>query len=143
MAGGDELVGSSGYGGPLAAVLFIGAGTNVYDAYSAVMSSPWSTEKFTADSDEEQMARRYVRHAITISWGYALGGAAIIGMDPGTPNKLALFPLFGAALATAYMWWLYDQALKRATSGQGMSAGGSSNGSGPTDGTGGYYGLVA
>lgn len=127
MAGGDELLmGGGGFGGPIAAMLFIGAGTNVYDAYSAVMSSPWSTEKFTAGSDEEAMARRYVRHAITISWLYAVGGAGIILMDPGTPNGIAVMPILGAALATAYMFWLYDQALKRAASGAGM--GGSSQG---------------
>jgi hypothetical protein len=122
MAGGDELVGASGYGGPMAAMLFIGAGTNVYDAYSAVMSSPWSTEKFSQGSDEEQMARRYVKHAMTISWGYAIGGSLIIAMDPGTPNMLVLFPIAGAALASLYMHWLYDQALKRAASGEGMGA---------------------
>lgn len=122
MAGGDEFVGGAGWGGPLAAVLFMGAGTNVYDAYSAVMSSPWSTEKFTNDPEEEAMARRYVRHAITISWMYAMGGAGIIVMDPGTPNGIAVVPILGALLATGYMYWLYNQALTRATSGQGMSA---------------------
>lgn len=120
MAGGDEFVGQAGWGGPLAAVLLMGAGTNVYDAYSAVMSSPWSTEKFTRDSEEAAMARRYVRHAITISWIYALGGAGLIVADKGTPNAIAIVPLIGAAIATAYMTWLYQTALKRAESGQGM-----------------------
>lgn len=122
MAGGDEFVGRAGWGGPLAAVLLMGAGTNVYDAYSAVMSSPWSTEKFTRDSQEAAMARRYVKHAICISWIYAGGGAGLILADPGTPNLIAVVPLVGALIATVYMTWLYQSALKRAESGQGMQA---------------------
>lgn len=121
MAGGDELVGSSGFGGPLAAVLIIGAGTNVYDAFSAVMSSPWSTEKFTNSPEEEQMAREYVRHAMLISWGYCFAGAGVIMLDPGTPNAVALAPIMGGLGATVYMYWLYNRALGRSLNG-GMSA---------------------
>lgn len=118
MAGGDEMVipakGAARVG---AALLFIGAGTNVYDAFSAVMSSPWSTEKFTNDSQEARMARRYVKHAIVISWTYALVGALLVG------RKLALFPLAGAAIVTGYMTWLYHGAISRGPTKEGMSAG--------------------
>lgn len=120
MAGGDELAGLGGVGGALAGMLFMGAGTNVYDAFSAVMSSPWSTEKFTNDPEEEAMAREYVRHAIVISWIYAGGGAALAYS---TKPALALWPLVGALIVTIYMWWLYNRALNRGTNG-GMQAGG-------------------
>ncbi|HEX6461108.1 MAG TPA: hypothetical protein VF032_19485 [Thermoleophilaceae bacterium] len=113
MAGGDEFIGGGGGQGALAAVLFIGAGTNVYDAFSAVMSSPWSTEKFTKDSEEERMARQYVTHAMAISWAYALGGA-YLSRSP--------WPVAGAVLATVYMYWLYNRALNRSQSSDGMSA---------------------
>lgn len=114
MAGGDEFLGGgSNAHGALAAVMFIGAGTNVYDAFSAVMSSPWSTEKFTKDSQEEQMARQYVMHAMCISWLYAIGGAWL---------ARSYWPLAGALLATVYMYWLYNRALNRSQSADSMSA---------------------
>ena len=120
MAGGDELSGLGGAGGALAAMLFIGAGTNVYDAFSAVMSSPWSTEKFTADSEEAKMAREYVRHAVVISWVYALGGAYLARHVKG---GVWVWPIVGALIVTVYMVWLYNRAIKRATEPGGMQAG--------------------
>lgn len=119
MAGGDEMVGLQGAAGVGAALLFIGAGTNVYDAFSAVMSSPWSTEKFTSDSEEAAMARRYVRHAIIISWVYALGGAILVRASG---SSLWPWPVVGALIVSVYMTWLYRDAIRRGESGQGMSA---------------------
>ena len=104
MAGGDEFLGLSGGRGVAAALLFMGAGTNVYDAFSAVMSSPWSTEKFTQSPEEEAMAREYVKHAMIISWIYA-GGGAVMARSP--------WPIIGAAIVTAYMYWLYDRAVSQ------------------------------
>lgn len=112
MAGGDELLGGAGKNA-IGAILFIGAGTNVYDAFSAVMSSPWSTEKFTKNSDEEKMARQYVCHAMVISWLYALGGAYLAH---------SIWPVLGASLATVYMYWLYNRALSRSQTSEGMQA---------------------
>lgn len=115
MAGGDELLGINGIGGVGAALLFIGSGTNVYDAFSAVMSSPWSTEKFTGNPEEEAMARQYVMHALVISWIYAGGGAALAWRSGGA--KLAIWPIIGAGITTLYMRWLYRRALERAAAG--------------------------
>lgn len=119
MAGGDEMLGLKGASGVGAALLFMGAGTNVYDAFSAVMSSPWSTEKFTSDSQEAKMARRYVRHAITISWIYALGGAFLTKKSG---SNLWIYPLIGAGIVTVYMTWLYHGAIKRGPTREGMNA---------------------
>lgn len=91
-----------------AAILFMGAGTNGYDAFSAVMSSPWSTRKFTQTSSDEQLAKEYVRHAIVISGIYA-GGSAFLALLAGG-LRLALAPIVGFAIVTAYMYRLYDQA---------------------------------
>lgn len=122
MAGGDEIIpGASGASRVGAALLFIGAGTNVYDAFSAVMSSPWSTEKFTNDSQEAKMARRYVKHAIVISWTYAIVGAFLVR------GKLWKYPILGASIVTGYMTWLYHGAIKRGPTGEGMSAGPTGN----------------
>lgn len=91
-----------------AALLFMGAGTNGYDAFSAVMSSPWSTQKFTRTGADEQLAREYVRHAVIISGIYA-GGSALLALLAGG-LRLALAPVVGFLIVTAYMWRLYDRA---------------------------------
>jgi hypothetical protein len=91
--------------GGLAAVLFLGAGTNVYDAFSAVMSSPWSTQKFSEDEEADAMAREYVMHGLAISMAYAVAAAIM---------ARSMWPLIGAIGIAAYMYWLYDRALKRA-----------------------------
>ena len=111
MAGADEFIGLKGIGGVGAALLFIGAGTNVYDAFSAVMSSPWSTEKFTNTPEDERKGRRYVYHAIIISWIYAGIGAILAYKSAGA--KLAIWPVAGALIVTVYMFTLYQQAISR------------------------------
>jgi hypothetical protein len=121
MAGGDEMIGLGGAVGVAAALLFMGAGTNVYDAFSAVMSSPWSTEKFTADSEEARMARQYVKHALAISWIYAGGGAFLV---KGSGGKLWLAPIMGALIVSVYMTWLYKRAIKRGLETPDASEGG-------------------
>jgi len=109
MAGGDEFLGMKGAAGIGAALLFIGAGTNVYDAFSAVMSSPWSTEKFTNSEEEEKKARKYVKHAMIISWIYAGVGSYLAYKSDGM--KLAIWPLAGAFIVTPYMYYLYTNAV--------------------------------
>lgn len=86
-------------------MLFLGAATNVYDAFSAVMSSPWSTEKFSQGAEEQAMARTYVKHALIISGGYAAASAYL---------ARSLMPIVGAAGIAGYMYWLYRRALARA-----------------------------
>jgi hypothetical protein len=127
VAGGDEFLG----GGATdvrrvgAALMFVGAGTNVYDAFSAVMSSPWSTEKFTDDPEAERMAREYVRHAMVISGAYALVGAWL---------SRSVWPIIGALGVGGYMWWLYNRALCRSQAPEGMSLAGGQNGNAPPNG---------
>ena len=143
MAGGDEVLGLKAAYGIGAALMLQAAGTNVYDAYSAVMSSPWSTEKFTNSPDEEAMAREYVRHALIISGSYAVISAALAYQSGGL--ALAVWPIIGAAGVAAYMYWLYNRALERATAPGGMTAGGTSSassGAGVSPNAA-YYPLVA
>lgn len=121
MAGGDEFLSMNAAAAVGAALLFQAAGTNVYDAFSAVMSSPWSTEKFTEDHEAERMAREYVRHALVISGAYAAISAAL-AWKAGGP-ALALWPIIGMAGVSAYMYWLYNRALCRSQQAGGMSAG--------------------
>jgi hypothetical protein len=119
MAGGDEILGMKLAAGVGAALLFQAAGTNVYDAFSAVMSSPWSTEKFTNDPEEERMAREYVKHALVISGSYA-GISAVLAYKAGGVG-MAIWPIVGAVGVAAYMYWLYVRALQRSQNG-GMTA---------------------
>lgn len=112
MPGGDEFLSLGSDVRRAAAMMgFLGASANVYDAFSAVMSSPWSTEKFTKDAKEDAMAREYVMHGLVISGAYALVGAWI--------GRTA-WPIIGAAGVAGYMYWLYNRALQRSASGSGM-----------------------
>jgi hypothetical protein len=113
MAGADELLGSADVRKVGAALLFLGAGTNVYDAFSAVMSSPWSTEKFSQGPEEQAMAREYVLHGLTISGGYAFASAYL---------ARSIWPIVGAAGVAAYMYWLYARALRRAQANESQGA---------------------
>ena len=106
------VLGGDGTAQAVAALLFIGAGTNVYDAFSAVMSSPWTTEKFTQSPEEERQAKEYVRHAMIISWIYAGGGALI---------ARSVWPIAGASIVTVYMLWLYRRAIARSPQHGGAS----------------------
>jgi hypothetical protein len=114
MPAGDEFLSLNTDVRRAAAMMgLLGASANVYDAFSAVMSSPWSTEKFTNSPEEERMAREYVAHALIISGGYALMGAWI---------GRSAWPIIGAVGVAAYMYWLYARALTRATAPGGMRA---------------------
>lgn len=131
---GDEMFGLNAAYGIGAALLLQASGTNVYDAFSAVMSSPWSTEKFTNDPQEEAMAREYVRHALIISGAYAAVSAVLAYKAGGV--ALAAWPIVGALGVAAYMFWLYNRALARSQQAGGMTAdaGGSSSSVTPAQG---------
>lgn len=105
MPAGEEFIGSGDVRNVAGAILMLGAATNTYDAFSAVMSSPWSTEKFSQGPDEQRMAREYVCHALIISGIYSLAGAVL---------ARSAWPIVGAVGVSAYLYWLYDRALKRA-----------------------------
>jgi hypothetical protein len=85
-----------------------------------VMSSPWSTEKFTNDPEEERMAREYVNHALVISGSYAAISAVLAYKSGGI--GLAMWPIIGAIGVAAYMYWLYHRALQRSQQAGGMTA---------------------
>lgn len=88
----------------LGALLFLAAGTNALDVFSATNSSPWTAENFGGDEEKVASLRRYVRHAIIITIGMAAAAAAI---------ARSWWPIIGAVVATAYMWWLYEQAVRK------------------------------
>lgn len=104
-----EVMGANGGGGKsvsraVAALLFINASTNVMDVYSALNSSPWTAENFGADPEKAASCREYVWHAIGFSTAYCVAASALAG---------SWWPIIGGLIADAYMYWLYERALRR------------------------------
>lgn len=96
-------------GNATAAVLFISSVNNAIDIFSATNSSPWTAENFGGDEEKVKSLREYVYHAMVLTAGTNIIGAAV---------AKSIWPLAGASFACAYMWWLYERAVKR-----GMDAG--------------------
>jgi hypothetical protein len=76
-------------------------------AFSSYMSSPWSTEAFASgDPVKAASARRLV--AISIATALTVGLASSwLDKNP--------WGLVGASTASAVMWFLYEDALRRAS----------------------------
>ena len=74
------------------------------DVYSATNSSPWTAFKFANDKDAEEALWYYVKHAIAITGVINIGGAII---------ARSWIPIIGATLASAYMYWLYYDAVEK------------------------------
>ena len=96
LAGGRNVVG---------AILFLQAGTNVFDVYSALNSSPWTAQSFGADPEKRRACMEYVHHSIGVTAFYAIAAALLAG-NP--------WPIIGMVIADGYMYWLYSRALNRA-----------------------------
>lgn len=88
----------------VAAILFLQAGTNVMDVYSALNSSPWTSENFGADAQKAKSCMEYVLHSVAWTSFYC-GVAALLAHS--------WWPVFGMVLANVYMYWLYKRALAR------------------------------
>lgn len=114
----------SGQARVAAAILFIQSSTNAMDVFSALNSSPWTSESFGADPDKAKSCRRYVYHSLGVTAFYSFSAAAL---------ALSMWPIYGWAIAAAYMWVLYDKALKKAAASGSTSwqDSGSHNGGAP------------
>lgn len=88
----------------LAALLFIGAITNVVDVMSALNSSPWTAENFGADPDKAKSCKEYVMHSVAFSTGLTIAASLI---------AKSWWPVIGGMVANGYMYWLYNRALQR------------------------------
>lgn len=86
------------------ALLFLAAGTNALDVYSALNSSPWTAENFGADPEKAASCREYIFHSILVT--------SFFGITSGVIAQ-SWWPIIGTILANAYMWWLYNRALSR------------------------------
>lgn len=86
------------------AILFLAAGTNVMDIYSALMSSPWTAENFGADEEKAASCREYLAHSIGWTSFYCISAAIIAE---------SWWPVAGLVMSNAYMYWIYQRALAR------------------------------
>jgi hypothetical protein len=86
------------------ALLFLQSGTTVMDVYSALNSSPWTSENFGADPEKAASCREYVLHSMAWTSVFCVGGAVI---------AKSWWPIVGLVFTNAYMYWLYDRALAR------------------------------
>lgn len=87
-----------------AALLFIASCTNALDVFSAVNSSPWTAYNFANDEEARKALKYYVAHAIVITMIVNVGGAII---------AKRWWPIFGALVASLYMYWLYEDAVSK------------------------------
>ncbi len=88
----------------IAALLFLNASTNAMDVFSALNSSPWTAENFGADPEKAASCRGYVYRSIAFSTGYCVAASVLAH---------SWWPIIGALLADAYMYYLYEKALKK------------------------------
>src|SRR5262245_60092454 len=97
----DEL---GGIGNATAALLFVTSVNNAIDVFSATNSSPWTAENFGGDEEKVASLREYVTHAVVLT-GITNGIGAVVARS--------IWPLLGALVASGYMWWLYERAVRR------------------------------
>jgi hypothetical protein len=103
MAAGDLLGGL--VGNAIGAVLFLQAGTQVYDAISAVNSSPLTAERYGADPQQAASALEYTIHGMILSGIYCAIAAWV---------ARSWWPIIGMIPGDVYLWWLYNRAISRA-----------------------------
>lgn len=104
MAGLDGALTGRGGGNVAAALLILQAGTLTLDTASALNSSPWTSENFGADPEKAKSCREYVVHSVAVSMALC----AIAGWV-----ARSWVPVITSAVFGAYLWWLYERALKR------------------------------
>src|ERR1700749_1696641 len=115
--------GGAGAWQALGALLFLQAGMTTLDAYSTLMSSPWTAENFGGDAEKTNSARGYYRKAAVFSMGYSIAGGYM---------AKSVYPIIGAAIANGYLVYLYESAIRRGaqsnSQGWGNSAPSGANG---------------
>lgn len=98
------IPGVDGTGNALASIMFMTSAMMALDAYSTLLSSPWTAENFGADPNKVKSCQEYLTHAVVYSMAYATMSAYL---------AKSWWPVIGAAIANAYLIWLYLRALER------------------------------
>lgn len=89
----------------IGAVLFLQAGTQVYDAISAINSSPLTAERYGADPQQAKSAMEYTYHGMVLAGVYC----AIAALA-----SQSWWPIIGMVPGDVYLFWLYKRAIRRA-----------------------------
>lgn len=92
----------------LAAVIFSQQATLAMDVYSSVHSSPFTVSQVAGDEQKRDDCKNYIKHAMIISSLYGITAAIIAGWP------LGFYAILGTAVSEAYMFKLYDDAMKTA-----------------------------
>lgn len=86
------------------AIAFMVAVGESYNVMSALNSSPWSAENFTADDQMVESLMRYIRWTAVVCLTMGAVASYIDG---------SVYPFAGAAAVTVLAWWMYDRAAKK------------------------------
>jgi len=84
--------------------LFLMAAAESFNVFSALNSSPWTSENFGADPEKARSCREYVRLAVAANLGLGFGTSLL---------ARSWWPLIGTSLVSIWMWGIYERALKR------------------------------
>lgn len=95
----------SGARNAIGAVLFLQAGTQVYDAISAVNSSPLTAERYGADPEQAASAMFYTYQGMGLSAFYCVVAALA---------ARSWWPILGMLPGDLYLYWLYRRAIGKA-----------------------------
>ena len=96
---------TSGTKNAIAAVLFMQAGTQVYDAISAVNSSPLTAERYGADPEQASSAMFYTYQGMILAGAYCSIAALVAH---------SWWPILGMLPGDVYLYWLYRRAIRKA-----------------------------
>jgi hypothetical protein len=89
----------------LSAILLMQGYRDVMDTASTLQSSPWTTENVGADEDMADSMKFYMWQTTVSSAVVGIVGSAVAG---------SVWPLAGTIIGTAYIWYIYQRALKKA-----------------------------
>lgn len=96
---------TNGGGNALAALLFVSGALYSLDTFSSLHSSPYTAEVRGGDDENAARVRHYCHVSIAVSLTMGVLASAI---------ARTAWPLVGATVTTAGMWWTYENALSRA-----------------------------
>lgn len=98
----------------LSAILLMQGYRDVMDTASTLQSSPWTTENVGADEEMANSMRFYMWQTTVSSCIVGLLGSTVAG---------SIWPIGGTALGIAYIWYIYEHALRKARERQNAGEG--------------------
>ncbi len=75
------------------------------DTASTLQSSPWTTQNVGADEEMANSMRYYMWQTTGSSIVVGILGSAVAG---------SMWPIYGTGIGLAYIWYIYEGALRKA-----------------------------